>query len=106
MTCPCRNEESSFVSVEGGQEMPRPCWLSPFLDIFHVVDVLALVMRFLLVWSHDACVSKHGKNKKLVCAEKIPARRAEEMVCPTRLRPVARDFCFHGFFFCEAKVAP
>ena len=39
--------------------MPWPS----FPGIFQVIDVLALVMRSCLTWSHDAFVSQHRKTK-------------------------------------------
>ena len=63
MTCPCRNEGSSFVLIEGGKEVPKLCLGFPLLDFFQVFDVLALLMRCCLAWSHDAFVSKHSEEK-------------------------------------------
>ena len=33
VTCPCRNEGSSFVLVEGGKEVPKPCLALAFLSL-------------------------------------------------------------------------
>ena len=55
VTCPCRNEGSSFVLVVGGKEVPKLCFGLLFLD-FQVIDIPALVMRFFM-WLLRSCVN-------------------------------------------------
>ena len=60
-------EGSSFVSVEGGKEVPKLRF--GFFVIFQVIDVPALVMRSCPTWSHDAFVCEHRKNKMRLQAD-------------------------------------
>ena len=67
MTCPFRNQGSSFVLIEGGKEVPKLCLGFLFLHFSsHKRSITGDAL--LLKWSHDVSVCKHSKNKtKLLC---------------------------------------